>query len=546
MIQSRRRHAEAGRAGGVDVLRPLRARSRRGIERCRPREDRCGAGAPRRDFAAGDGARWRRRCAACCRTRRRSSPDPLDAGRDRGALSGAHARGARDGRLAVVLHARRRAQPPRRAARQGADGGAPPRHDAAHRPGHAARRDDAVRDLLDARRLRRAAHDRQHVLPQALLGRRAIPTTSPARAGCASWSTRATAGGCSRCRPPSRSASATAAGSTASTSRTVTVRALASGDDPAMQWRIAVEGEPCRFLVFGHLVLGERELDHAGRIEIDAGASAFAFRPDPTSLWGQRYPDAVYHLVTSTPGRDRGDRRRRAAVRRRPGRAAAPTWRCGRGATNELCFAVVGSMTDPEAAERLAAKYERGVDDAAMLAPAARVLGAGHPRPAHHRRQPRGRGARYHLPVACAQRDGAPHRAARPGAVYRRRVGHARRLPGPGRVPAGARARRAGQGDPADRLRAAVRGARRLAAVVHARALRRDPRPAQPWRRDRLAAEGAVRLRRGDRTISRSSTSRSRGGGRTASSRRRARTRSRRMSTSCSPPCASGSSPARI
>ena len=68
-----------------------------------------------------------------------------------------------------------------------------------------------------------------------------------------------------------------------------------------MQWRVAVEGEPCRFLVFGHLVLGERELDHAGRIEIDAARKRIAFRPDPASLWGQRYPDAVYHLVTGTP-----------------------------------------------------------------------------------------------------------------------------------------------------------------------------------------------------------------------------------------------------
>ena len=83
--------------------------------------------------------------------------------------------------------------------------------------------------------------------------------------------------------------------------RTVTVRALASGDDPAMQWRIAVEGAPCRFLVFGGLVLGEREFDHAGRVEIDADKRRIAFRPDPASLWGQRYPDAVYHLVTSTP-----------------------------------------------------------------------------------------------------------------------------------------------------------------------------------------------------------------------------------------------------
>ena len=64
---------------------------------------------------------------------------------------------------------------------------------------------------------------------------------------------------------------------------------------------VVVDGEPCRFLVFGHLVLGERELDHAGRIEIDARRKRFAFRPDPDSLWGQRYPQAVYHLVTSTP-----------------------------------------------------------------------------------------------------------------------------------------------------------------------------------------------------------------------------------------------------
>ena len=83
--------------------------------------------------------------------------------------------------------------------------------------------------------------------------------------------------------------------------RTITVHAVAAGDEPAIQWQIAVEGQPCRFLVFGHLVLGERELDHVGRIEIDATGSEVTFRPDPASLFGQRYPDAVYHLVVSTP-----------------------------------------------------------------------------------------------------------------------------------------------------------------------------------------------------------------------------------------------------
>ncbi|MGH6900071.1 MAG: GH36-type glycosyl hydrolase domain-containing protein [Geminicoccaceae bacterium] len=153
--------------------------------------------------------------------------------------------------------------------------------------------------------------------------------------------------------------------------RTVTVRALASGDDPALQWRIAVEGAPCRLLVFGHLVLGERELDHAGRIEIDAAGKRFTFRPDPSSLWGQRYPDAVYHLVTSTPGAIEtlgGDELLYGDGRSRGGAYVALRTR----ATDELRFAIVGSMTDPQAAERLAAKYARGVDDATMLAPAAR------------------------------------------------------------------------------------------------------------------------------------------------------------------------------
>ena len=152
--------------------------------------------------------------------------------------------------------------------------------------------------------------------------------------------------------------------------RTVTVRALASGDDPAMQWRIEVEGEPCRFLVFGHLVLGERELDHAGRVEIDAASKRFAFRPDPSSLWGQRYPEAVYHLVTSTPDAIEtigGDELLYADGEARGGAYVAMRTR----ATPEVCFAVVGSLADPEAAERLAAKYAHQIDDSAALAPAA-------------------------------------------------------------------------------------------------------------------------------------------------------------------------------
>ncbi|OWV74031.1 cellobiose phosphorylase [Rhizobium sp. R339] len=151
--------------------------------------------------------------------------------------------------------------------------------------------------------------------------------------------------------------------------RTITVAAAASGEDAAMQWTISVEGKPCRFLVFGHVVLGEREYDAGGRIEFDPSGKRIRFLPDPAWLWGDRYPDASYWLVSSTPdaieeiGGDEllhtdGVARNGAfiALRSRP--------------TQALSFAVVGSMTDAEEAERLAQRYAAGIADQAMLAPA--------------------------------------------------------------------------------------------------------------------------------------------------------------------------------
>ncbi|MGH6844991.1 MAG: GH36-type glycosyl hydrolase domain-containing protein [Methylocella sp.] len=156
--------------------------------------------------------------------------------------------------------------------------------------------------------------------------------------------------------------------------RTITVRAIASGDDPAMQWRVTVEGEPCRFLVFGHVVLGEREFDCDGLIEVDRLSKRFSFRPDPNWLWGQRYPNAVYHLVSCTPDAFEaigGDELLYADGQPRCG--AYLVLRTGQ--VRELSFAVVGSMTDAEAARRLAEKYQRGVEDATLLLPARRFWG---------------------------------------------------------------------------------------------------------------------------------------------------------------------------
>jgi cellobiose phosphorylase len=147
--------------------------------------------------------------------------------------------------------------------------------------------------------------------------------------------------------------------------RTITVSALVSGTEPAAQWRVRVEGPPCRFLVFGHLVLGEQEFAHAGELEIDAAHKRFSFRPEPQGLWGQRYPQAVYHLVTSSPecieaiGSDE-------LLGGEPAKGTGAYAVLRTTPTSELAFAVVGSLTDPAEAERLAARYGSGVDERAM------------------------------------------------------------------------------------------------------------------------------------------------------------------------------------
>jgi len=153
--------------------------------------------------------------------------------------------------------------------------------------------------------------------------------------------------------------------------RTILVSAVAAGDEPAMQWRVTVEGKPCRLLIFGQLVLGEHEFAHAGRMEVDARRKRFVFRPDPEDRWGRQYPNAAYHLVSSTPRRVEalgGDELLYLDGRRRSGGYAAIRTK----PMNEFVFAVVGSMTNGAQALTLASKYAKPIDDAAMLAPAYR------------------------------------------------------------------------------------------------------------------------------------------------------------------------------
>ncbi|MBB5574330.1 MULTISPECIES: GH36-type glycosyl hydrolase domain-containing protein [Rhizobium] len=152
--------------------------------------------------------------------------------------------------------------------------------------------------------------------------------------------------------------------------RTITVTAIACGDDPSMQWNVAVEGAACRFLVFGHIVLGERDYEAVANIEIDAAAKQISFRPQPSWLW-DRYPQAAYHLVTSTPDVFEaigGDELLYSDGTSRNGPFIALKSR----PTQSFSFAVTGSMTDTAAGERLAARYKAGVSSEEMLAPAQR------------------------------------------------------------------------------------------------------------------------------------------------------------------------------
>lgn len=153
--------------------------------------------------------------------------------------------------------------------------------------------------------------------------------------------------------------------------RIVTVTAAASGADAAMQWRVEIDGPPARFLVFGQIVLGEREYEQSGRITVDAAAKRIAFRPGPDWLWGQKHPDAVYHLTTSTPDAIEaigGDELLfEEGATRTGGYAAFRT-----APTQTFAFAVTGSMTDAAEADRLADLYGAGVDEKAMLEPASR------------------------------------------------------------------------------------------------------------------------------------------------------------------------------
>ena len=147
--------------------------------------------------------------------------------------------------------------------------------------------------------------------------------------------------------------------------RQVVIDLIVSGLEPAARWSVKVAGAPCRFLAVGQLVLGEREHEAAGRMEIDAHGARVTFRPDPQSIWGKAHPQAVLTLVTGTPGAIEAMGSDELLY---PDGHVAPSGHIvvRTGCVQAFNLSISGSLTHPGDAERLAARHAGMITEAKL------------------------------------------------------------------------------------------------------------------------------------------------------------------------------------
>ncbi len=151
----------------------------------------------------------------------------------------------------------------------------------------------------------------------------------------------------------------------------IAVHAVVPADDTAMQWDIAASGKACRFIVLAHAVMGEHEFRHPAAMEVDDTARRISFRPQAGWIWAETYPRAVHHLVTSTPDAVEAVGSGALLFEAAQAPRGADAWAAiSTLPANRFGFALVGALDDPDLAESLARKYERGVDIPAALAKA--------------------------------------------------------------------------------------------------------------------------------------------------------------------------------
>ncbi len=138
----------------------------------------------------------------------------------------------------------------------------------------------------------------------------------------------------------------------------IVVHAFASVREPALRWRVKIDGPPARLLIAGHCVMGERELGQSAAVVVDAPAGRAMLRPDPASLWGQHYPESVYVWQADQPELTRrigGSELLFADGEAAPDGVGAEPWLViETEPTNSFAFAITGSLSDAAAALKLA------------------------------------------------------------------------------------------------------------------------------------------------------------------------------------------------
>jgi cellobiose phosphorylase len=81
----------------------------------------------------------------------------------------------------------------------------------------------------------------------------------------------------------------------------LTVSCIAADEDAAFTYRISAKKQLVELLICGEIAAGPHEYDSSPRLSVDSRTMRITIRPDSRSMLAAKYPDIVFHAVTSTP-----------------------------------------------------------------------------------------------------------------------------------------------------------------------------------------------------------------------------------------------------
>jgi cellobiose phosphorylase len=137
----------------------------------------------------------------------------------------------------------------------------------------------------------------------------------------------------------------------------LTVSCIASDEDAAFTYEISAEKQGLEFLICGEIAAGSQEYDSSPRLLIDARTMRITIRPDCRSQLAAKYPEIVFHAVSSAPGAIEaigGDE----LIGVNPGATPLPYFAIRSRPTRLFTLSFVGSLDTGPRAELLCAKYE--------------------------------------------------------------------------------------------------------------------------------------------------------------------------------------------